>query len=403
MTVITPPGFLQNAGNVHTAEILRSPFNTLVSGLITGGSMKTRGGVHPSVGTSYTTAQNGTPNMTVLVGSGVAFVPGTEGAKQGSYDVLNDGTVSLAITASNPSNPRYDLVILRVYDSFYSGASNTAALEIVTGTAAASPAEPATPANSFVLARVTVGAGVTSITNANILDRRIYITAVGGLIPVNTNTERDAIQGASSGISAINRTGGTIDYWTGSVWRPVGPAKLANLAAGSTQGWGLTEGLIADIADLDTLARYNGSQWMPLPGLNMVDNSRTAGDWSVAAGNHILLDTVTFTAVAGIRYMVRWEGRIATSNTANLAILHIRHASGGTLLTSSTSVVSRTFSHGVANQDVAVTLSKSFVATASGSYTCGTTINFFSGVGTMTVRSNANDESLLKVDVARQS
>src|SRR5581483_7444458 len=92
---------------------------------------------------------------------------------QGVYYCYNDnstGNVSLAIAAANPSNPRIDLVIAQVQDAQYSGATNNWQLAVVTGTAGASPAVPALPANSLPLASVWVPAASTNVTAGNILD-----------------------------------------------------------------------------------------------------------------------------------------------------------------------------------------------------------------------------------------
>ena len=122
---------------------------------------------------------NSTPNMTVHVAAGSVFIDGTEQSTQGFYHCYNDGDVILSIAASNPTNPRIDLVVARVKDAFYSGGTNAWDLEVVQGTPAASPVPPTAPANTFVLAQVLVGANVTSITNGNITQLNSVARAVG--------------------------------------------------------------------------------------------------------------------------------------------------------------------------------------------------------------------------------
>jgi hypothetical protein len=95
---------------------------------------------------------------------------------QGAYYCYNDnsaGAVNLAISSSNPSNPRIDVVIAQVEDAAYSGSNNDWKLAVVTGTAAASPTVPALPANAVVLAYVWVPAAATNIITADILDLRV--------------------------------------------------------------------------------------------------------------------------------------------------------------------------------------------------------------------------------------
>ena len=136
------------------------------------------GASDPGHGVCYSTdlkvTQNGTPNMSVNVASGSAFIRGTQAASQGVYHAFNDATANVTIAAADATNARRDLIVLQVRDAAYSGASRDARLVVVQGTPAASPADPSlssTP-NALVLARVTVAAGATSITSAAIADLR---------------------------------------------------------------------------------------------------------------------------------------------------------------------------------------------------------------------------------------
>lgn len=123
-----------------------------------------------------------TPNMSVDVLLGQAFVAGTEGAHQSYYACYNDATVNLVISSSSPTLPRIDIVVAKVQDAAYSGATNAWSLAVVTGTPAASPAAPSAPANALILAQVAVAANATTITNANITDTRTRTSAVGGVV-----------------------------------------------------------------------------------------------------------------------------------------------------------------------------------------------------------------------------
>src|SRR6188768_1022185 len=109
MAEVTPPGFLQNAGAVHTAEILRGSYSGLIGGVRTASSLVARGGVALGFGGSLAVSQNGSPNMSVNVASGQVFVPGTEGTKQATYSCVNDATKNITITAADGTNPRIDI------------------------------------------------------------------------------------------------------------------------------------------------------------------------------------------------------------------------------------------------------------------------------------------------------
>jgi len=185
MAMTNPPLGLQNAGATHTAAQLRTYLASLQAGnYSTATFLRARGGVHPTLGGEFAITQTGSPSMGVLVESGVASVPGTEGGTQGNYFVCNDAQVTLSVTAAHATLPRIDIVVVNVRDSFYSGASNDSQLQVVAGTPASSPVAPTAPFNSITLAQIAVAAAATSITNANITDQRFYMAAVGGVMNI---------------------------------------------------------------------------------------------------------------------------------------------------------------------------------------------------------------------------
>lgn len=167
MAALQPPLALQNVSTTN-ADDFRGLIQALVptEGVLASGDLAV--------------TANGTPNMTVNVAAGSAVIGGDDTpATQGSYFVKNDATVSLAISAADPTNPRKDIIIAQVRDAFYSGASNDWQLAVIAGTPAASPAEPALPNDSLKLAVVTVAAGATSITSGAIADSRTLAVPLG--------------------------------------------------------------------------------------------------------------------------------------------------------------------------------------------------------------------------------
>lgn len=112
--------------------------------------------------------------LTLQTEPGVAFVPSSSGG-QGVYSVYDDAGGAPVIAAAHASLGRRDLVLLVVHDDFQdSSGLNDAEIVVVTGTPHASPSLPSTSSfdNFLVLAEVTVGASVSTITNGNIVDRR---------------------------------------------------------------------------------------------------------------------------------------------------------------------------------------------------------------------------------------
>lgn len=197
MAIVNPPGWLENSGRVNTAQQLRSYLGLLMAGTrsaIT--DLIPRGGIHWNIGARYSVEQTSIPSMAIVVRSGIAAVPGTEAGTQGTYIVMNDGDVTLSINAAHTSLPRIDLVQIRVRDSFYSGSTDSATVEVKTGTPASSPVAPLPDANSLALAEVLVPANATSITNANITDRRFYLAATGGVMMVESTDSNPPPSGA---------------------------------------------------------------------------------------------------------------------------------------------------------------------------------------------------------------
>ena len=186
MTEINPAGWLQNAGATHTAAQMRLYDGSLTAGFI---GSSGRGSVHPGFGNQYAVTQNGTPNMSVNVGAGICYIPGTENPVQGVYFCANDNTVNLTIaTAPGAGQSRIDLVVAKVQDAQYSGATNAFSLAVVTGTASASPSAPSAPNNSIILAQIAVGSSVSSIVTGNITDKRVFASSLGAPVKATSTT-----------------------------------------------------------------------------------------------------------------------------------------------------------------------------------------------------------------------
>lgn len=153
-----------------------------------GTALSPRTGILPYTSTAgvnqgFKVAQTGSPSMAVTVDIGQAMIDGTLTASQGGYVVTNDAVQTLTVTASHATLARIDIVCITVEDSQYAGSNNDALVQVVTGTPASSPAAPATPANSLVIAKLAIAASSTSVVNGNITDSRLYTAGAGGVIP----------------------------------------------------------------------------------------------------------------------------------------------------------------------------------------------------------------------------
>ena len=208
MTVQNPAIFL--AGEEHPAEDFRRLITALVGGrqgFLTTEDMKV-------------TARP-TPNMSVDVAGGSAFINGTLATYQGTYFVENRGTTNLPIQASDALD-RVDRVVAVVKDPAYDGLEPSAewALEVITGAPSATPVVPALPDNALSLATIYVAAGASVITNDDITDDRLNATQhvlTTGTI-VCTSSTRPSSPAVGTEIYESNTRRRYV--WTGSAWEP---------------------------------------------------------------------------------------------------------------------------------------------------------------------------------------
>lgn len=174
----------------------------------------TRGGV---VGTGdLAVSQNGTPNMSVNVAAGVAYVNGKTVTAEGMYRCYNDAVVNKAIAASHATFNRNDLVLAHPYNNLVDASGqNKWAIEVVTGTPSGSPVDPTITFNSYLLlARVVVRAASTSVITTDIINLRVNAFMLTNLktfmaysqitAPSATTTAGPIDSGPSVTVSVIN-------------------------------------------------------------------------------------------------------------------------------------------------------------------------------------------------------
>jgi len=118
--------------------------------------------------------------MTVAVQPGGYVVQNTGTPAAGGYVSKLAQQATLTVQTADPANPRIDIVVAYVSDVGTS--SSSGAVEIITGTAAASPSAPSAPANSITLAQLTIPAATTTVTSGMITDERPFTTAAGGIL-----------------------------------------------------------------------------------------------------------------------------------------------------------------------------------------------------------------------------
>ena len=212
MAYINPPSYLQNRAD-HTAQTDRLVTDTLIANQGVMGD------------TDFRPQAQGTPNMSVVILSGRAMIKGTSAANQGMYNVINDANAAITVPAASSTLNRKDLIVARVYDSFYAGSTNEWKVELVQGADAATAVVPAQPATSILLAEINVPAGTTAITSAMIADKRPRaFTSVSNPLLMVTSPTNPTLP--VSGMMIYETDTGFVKLRAGPSWVTINPAPV---------------------------------------------------------------------------------------------------------------------------------------------------------------------------------
>lgn len=161
--------------------------------------------------------------LSVTVNTGLCSVQGSAAANAGGYTVALDTVATLTCTAADPTNPRMDSVCIT---------ADAQLVQIITGTPAALPSAPALPANSLLLATVTVPAGASSLTGTNVSDQRVFLAGVGGIKPFLKSSFWPAAGNSVSSDYLHDIATGRMKRWNGSAWTAPLTAPFAAVYAG---------------------------------------------------------------------------------------------------------------------------------------------------------------------------
>lgn len=199
-------------GVTFSAQELRQLLGSAEMALTGGaGPIVVRSGVRPGAGTPLKVTAAGGMNLSVA--AGFATVQGTSTADQGPYTIGLASAGTVTVTTAHATLPRWDLVAAYVSDVGTS--SSFGHVEIFPGTPAGSPGDPTLPANALRLARVVVGAGVSSISAGNITDLRQFAVAAGGVLPVLST---DTPTGPWAGMTRYDTDTKALRSYDGTAW-----------------------------------------------------------------------------------------------------------------------------------------------------------------------------------------
>lgn len=242
-------------------------------------------------------AAQGAPNMTVVISVGALRY---QGAK-----VTIAAVASLAISASDPTNPRIDTIHVP-------GANGNAA--VVTGTPAAVPQPPSLPVGSILLGYVSVAAAAVNVGNQNITDRRLLLPT-GGLLAGDDLANYLSLVGAAAasnpaitalgsdanvGIVLTPKGTGSVRITSGPLLQPQGAA----IASAATTDLSTLTGNFAHVTGTTTITGFGTVQAGPVYKL-VFDGILTL---THNAASLILRGAANYTTVAGDVFYFASEG-----------------------------------------------------------------------------------------------
>jgi hypothetical protein len=238
------PVFMQAGGGDATFSYDAINFRNMLRALI-----RSEGILTPDVvaGGLKVTQRGAGANFSVDVAAGRAAIMGDDVTDQGVYIVRSDATVNLTIPSPPGSGTQVHRVVAQVRDKLHNGTYTTYDwdLEVLPDTGSGTPA---LPASAISLARVSVSAGQSSVTDANITDDRTtanLVTAKLALVDADSSrppnpydsekiyrTDKDCEEIADAGAWwEIPRRGGGGSAWT--TWTPTLTAVTTNPSVGT--------------------------------------------------------------------------------------------------------------------------------------------------------------------------
>lgn len=167
-----PPAFIQQGE--YSARLTRNFLNLVATEGVTG------------AGEFAVSERAAAPALQVDVAAGRAFIDGDDIANQYNYVVISENVVEVPVDTADLTDPRIDLVVVRVLDSDAGVVGDDARIEVITGTPAPVPAVPATPPTALPLASIAVAANVTTITNSDITNLRVQAASPFGAPTIET-------------------------------------------------------------------------------------------------------------------------------------------------------------------------------------------------------------------------
>lgn len=303
-----------------------------------------RSGLRPDGGGAVTVNSG---QMSVSVTAFAAWIDGGASDAQVGYPVFLDAGKTLSIAAGHATLVRVDTVVAQVRDTAYDGSGSTdLRVYVVQGTPGAGA--PALPQSAIPLRDISVHAGASSgtggLTAANLsTDRRQYVTALGGILPVASAAERDALTALQSGALVYRRDVSALEVFGGSSWTRVSApprVSVARAAAQSIANGGYTAiSFDTEVEDTDAMFAPTGTDitvksagiWLVTAVVGLVANSSGTRGVAVSKNGTQVATTLPAAPASGsFSAAVSTQIRCAVNDVITLSVTQ---TSGGALNT----------------------------------------------------------------------
>lgn len=295
MTVLTPPGYLQ--AGTYTAKLDRLYNTTGRAFPDTSTQLRARQGFYTGRAPAYANPSG----WDVTMGACAGVIANTFATNAGDYEMSNDGTVQVTVAASSPTLNRQDIVGFQVKDNFYdaSGLNHAVPAVIQGATSAGASVDPALPASFIPVVRAKVPAGSSAPTLESLVQ---YTTNDGGLLRIDSLTQRAAITVPFSGLDVWRHDKGFRETHDGTAYRVPNGTLVTALADVTNPR---TNQVVVQSSD-QVEYRWSGSAWqavrltVPAPlierrhdanfAVSAATDTKVPFDTSVTAGLDITYD-----------------------------------------------------------------------------------------------------------------
>lgn len=256
-------------GGSNNYETTSEQANGLATDFVTEGvigSITNTAGVAPATGAFAANAQ-GTPNMTIAVSAGTAYVTGTPSSQASqTFRVVNSASENVTISANSSGSTKYDWVYIKLDATLLNNpavAGDTTATLVTSRSTSASTDDGTPPTYGYPIARVVVSNGASSITNGNIFDLRENCSLLAAAVTTGLNVGwTTPTQTVSSVTNNGNRSYDVVFNSTvASVLSPgmrlrttrtvTAPTQCADLEASSSQYFSATSASLAGMTFTD--------------------------------------------------------------------------------------------------------------------------------------------------------